>query len=163
MRAGPSAGEAAVGSVPAGARVELTGVMQNEFQRVIYQDQIGWISNAFLELPATPTPGASGKGNGKNDSEIKRQYSERQIIRIISNAADRYGQNRDDMLRVARCESALDPYAVNPSGSYGLFQFIRSTWESTPFGNEDIFDPVANANAAGWMWKQGRQSEWVCK
>jgi soluble lytic murein transglycosylase-like protein len=67
------------------------------------------------------------------------------------------------MLRVARCESNLDPYAVNPSGSYGLFQFIRSTWESTPYGDEDVFDPRANAMAAGWMWAEGRRSEWVCK
>ena len=163
MRAGPSAGEEAVGSVPAGARVELTGVMQNDFQRVIYQDQIGWIANEFLQLPATPTPETSGRGKGRNGSNNRAHYSERQIIRIISNAADRYGQNREDMLRVARCESGLDPYAVNPSGSYGLFQFIRSTWKSTPYGNEDIFDPVANANAAGWMWKEGRKSEWVCK
>jgi hypothetical protein len=60
-------------------------------------------------------------------------------------------------------ESNLDPYAVNPSGSYGLFQFIRSTWKSTPFGNKDIFDPEANANAAAWMWSEGRKSEWVCQ
>ncbi|HEX5499345.1 MAG TPA: transglycosylase SLT domain-containing protein, partial [Thermomicrobiales bacterium] len=72
-------------------------------------------------------------------------------------------QSRSDMLRVATCESNLDPYAVNPSGSYGLFQFIRSTWQSTPYGDDDIFDPKANANAAGWMWEQGRQTEWVCK
>lgn len=163
MRAGPSAGEEAVGSVPAGAKVELTGVMQNDFQRVIFQDQIGWIANEFLELPAAPTPTPEDTGKGKSDAKNRPQYSERQIIRIIYDAADRYGQDREDMLRVARCESALDPYAVNPSGSYGLFQFIRSTWKSTPYGDEDIFDPRANANAAGWMWQQGRKSEWVCK
>ncbi len=54
-------------------------------------------------------------------------------------------------------------YAVNPSGSYGLFQFIRSTWKSTPYGDEDVFDPEANANAAAWMWSEGRKSEWVCQ
>ena len=74
-----------------------------------------------------------------------------------------YDQSRSDMLRVAECESNLDPYAVNPSGSYGLFQFIRSTWKSTPFGDKDIFDPEANANAAAWMWSEGRKSEWVCQ
>jgi uncharacterized protein YraI len=163
LRAGPSAGEAAIGEVAAGTRVELTGVMQNDFQRVIVGEQIGWLSNAFLQLPATPTPEPAGRGGGRNGGDAQAQYTERQIVRIIHEAADRYGQNRADMLRVARCESNLDPYAVNPSGSYGLFQFIRSTWESTPYGDADIFDPRANANAAGWMWQQGRQSEWVCK
>ncbi|MGI9253151.1 MAG: transglycosylase SLT domain-containing protein, partial [Thermomicrobiales bacterium] len=154
LRAGPSAAENAVAVVPAGTRIDLTGVMQNDFQRVVYQDQVGWLSNEYLELPADPEPEVNANG--------RPEWTEREIIRIIEQAADKYGQSREDMLRVARCESLLDPYAVNPSGSYGLFQFVRSTWESTPYADKDIFDPVANANAAGWMWQQGRRSEWVC-
>lgn len=154
LRAGPSAAEDALDTVPAGTRIDLTGVMQNDFQRVVYNDQVGWLSNDYLELPKDPEPEV--KPNGRP------VWTEKEIITIIEDAADRYGQPREDMLRVARCESNLDPYAVNPSGSYGLFQFVRSTWESTPFADKDIFDPVANANAAGWMWKEGRRSEWVC-
>jgi soluble lytic murein transglycosylase-like protein len=68
------------------------------------------------------------------------------------------------MLRVARCESNLDPYNVTPPYSAsGLFQFLPGTWASTPYANDDIFDPVANANAAGWMWSVGRRNEWVCQ
>ncbi|HEU5433609.1 MAG TPA: SH3 domain-containing protein, partial [Thermomicrobiales bacterium] len=155
MRAGPSANDDPMTTIPAGTKVTLTGVWQNGFQRVTYGDQVGWVSNEFLQTPTDPTPAT--KANGKP------QYSHDQIVKIIYAAADRYGQSRDAMLRVATCESNLDPYAVNPSGSYGLFQFIRSTWQSTPYGNQDIFDPKANANAAGWMWSQGRQAEWVCK
>jgi soluble lytic murein transglycosylase-like protein len=142
--------------VPAGSKVVLTGVMEGDFQRVTFKEEIGWIANEYLATPESPAPNGEAKGKQEN-------YSERQIVRIIYQAADRYDQSRSDMLRVARCESNLDPYAVNPSGSYGLFQFIRSTWKSTPFGSEDIFDPQANANAAAWMWKQGRKSEWVCQ
>ena len=29
----------------------------------------------------------------------------------------------------------------------GLFQFMPGTWLTTPFKNQNIFDPVANANA----------------
>ena len=129
--------------------------MEGGFQRVTYKDEIGWIAGDYLETPADPEP-----DTGRHEDE---QYSRRQIVRIIYDAADRYDQSRSDMLRVAECESNLDPYAVNPSGSYGLFQFIRSTWESTPYGNKNIFDPVANANAAAWMWSEGRKSEWVCQ
>jgi uncharacterized protein YraI len=155
LRAGPSASEEPITVVPAGSRVVLTGVMEGGFQRVTYHEDIGWIADNYLESPADPKP-----DNGKHGDE---QYSRRQIINIIYAAADRYGQSRSAMLRVAECESNLDPYAVNPSGSYGLFQFIRSTWRSTPYGNKDIFDPEANANAAAWMWSEGRKSEWVCQ
>ncbi|MCC6313841.1 MAG: SH3 domain-containing protein [Thermomicrobiales bacterium] len=157
LRAGPSATESVLAPVEAGTRVVLTGVMENGFQRVTFGDLVGWIANDYLSLPADPTPTPNPK------QEDRPAYSERQVIKIIYAAADTYGQDRADMLRVARCESGLDPYAVNPSGSYGLFQFIRSTWKSTPYGQEDIFDPRANANAASWMWSQGRQAEWICK
>lgn len=94
----------------------------------------------------------------------RRRYSERQIERIIEDAAQRYNQPRAAMLRVARCESNLDPYAVNRAGPYyGLFQFLKSTWKTTPYKNDDIFDPRANARAAAWMWKQGRRNEWACR
>jgi uncharacterized protein YraI len=155
LRAGPSASEEPITVVPAGSRVVLTGVMEGGFQRVTYKEEIGWIADDYLETPADPEPYTGRHGD--------EEYSRRQIVRIIYSAADRYDQSRSDMLRVAECESNLDPYAVNPSGSYGLFQFIRSTWESTPYGNKDIFDPEANANAAAWMWSEGRKSEWVCQ
>ena len=155
LRAGPSASEEPITIVPAGSRVVLTGVMEGGFQRVTYREEIGWIADEYLETPADPEPETGRSGNS--------EYSRRQIVRIIYTAADRYDQSRSDMLRVAECESNLDPYAVNPSGSYGLFQFIRSTWESTPYGHRDIFDPEANANAAAWMWSEGRKSEWVCQ
>ncbi len=154
MREGPSATAEPVAAVPAGTRVVLTGVMEGGFQRVTYRDQIGWVSNDYLTTPADPEA-SSGNEN--------QSYARREIVHIIYTAADRYDQSRSDMLRVAQCESNLDPFAVNPSGSYGLFQFIRSTWKSTPYGDDDIFSPEANANAAAWMWSEGRKSEWVCQ
>lgn len=90
--------------------------------------------------------------------------SEQEIISVIQQAAAAYGQNPDDMVRVARCESNLNPRAVDPSGSYhGLFQFVPSTFASTPYGDQDIYDPWANAHAAAWMWSEGKKSSWVCQ
>lgn len=89
---------------------------------------------------------------------------EQEIIGVIQRAAAAYGQSPDDMIRVARCESSLNPRAVDPSGSYhGLFQFVPSTFAGTPYGGQDIYDPWANAHAAAWMWSEGRKSEWVCQ
>ena len=69
-----------------------------------------------------------------------------------------------ELWRKARCESRLWRYARNPSsGASGLFQFLPSTWRSTPFGYLSIFDPYANALAAGWMHSAGRGREWVCR
>lgn len=109
------------------------------------------------EPPATEAP-ADPPADGSDG------YTEDEIIQIIYNAADAYGQPREDMLRVARCESVLDPNAVNSaSNASGLFQFLPSTWETTPYADENIFDPVASANAAAWMWDNGRRNEWVCQ
>jgi hypothetical protein len=91
-------------------------------------------------------------------------YSEDQIVDIIYEAADNYGQSRDDMLRVARCESGLNPQAVGGGGAYhGLYQFVPSTFSQTPFGEYDIYDPWANANAAAWKWSEGGKGDWVCQ
>lgn len=85
------------------------------------------------------------------------------ITQIITDAALRYGQDPTDMLRVATCESGLDPGVVGAGLYHGLFQFVPSTFAGTPFGDQNIYDPYANANAAAWMWSQGRRGEWVCQ
>ena len=66
------------------------------------------------------------------------------------------------MHRVAMCESRLNPYAHNPSGASGLFQFLPGTFASTPYRWRWIYSAKWNALAAAWMVRQGRSSEWVC-
>ena len=108
-------------------------------------------SNAEPVTGGTYGPGGSG-------------YSEEQILGIIYEAADNYGQSGEAMERVARCESSLNPHAVGGGGAYhGLFQFVPSTFANPPYGEYDIYDPWANANAAAWMWAQGQKSAWVCQ
>jgi hypothetical protein len=103
------------------------------------------------------------KNTGKTGS-CKVRHSEQEILNFIAKAAKKYGQSENAMVRVARCESVLDPCAVNRSGPYyGLFQFLKSTWKTTPYGDRDIFDPEAQSLATGWMWKQGRKNEWACQ
>lgn len=104
------------------------------------------------------------KNKKGKDGRCKNRYSEKEILRFIKKAARKYGQSRRAMERVARCESGLDPCAVNRSGPYyGLYQFLKSTWKSTPYKNKSIYDPKAQAMATAWMWKQGRKNEWACK
>ena len=88
------------------------------------------------------------------------------IQEIIVNAFSPQGQAAVDWgLRIAKCESGYNPYAQNPSGASGLFQFMPSTFANTPPGRAggSIWDPTANSQAAAWMYSQGRQGEWECK
>ncbi len=157
LRSGPGTGYGVVTVMPSGASVTLTGRTQSGFASVSYGGTSGWASSTYLSQtapaprqPAPTTPTAPAAGGS--------------IESIIYAAADRYGQPRADMLRVARCESNLNPNAVNASsGASGLFQFMPGTWASTPYANQSIFDAWASANAAGWMWSVGRRNEWTCQ
>jgi hypothetical protein len=98
------------------------------------------------------------------EQRCRARHSEDEILGYIAEAAAEYGQSEQAMVRVARCESSLDPCALNGDGPYyGLYQFLKSTWRATPYGDRDIYDPKAQALAAGWMWQQGRKNEWACK
>jgi hypothetical protein len=112
---------------------------------------------AALFAAAVPTVAYAG-------DRCRVRDSEEAILRYIRRAARKYGQSKRAMIRVARCESNLNPCALNRSGPYyGLYQYLKSTWKSTPYGDRDIYDPKAQALATGWMWKQGRKDEWACK
>lgn len=66
-------------------------------------------------------------------------------------------------VRLAQCESTMNPYAVNRwSGAAGLFQFLPSTWATTPWHAQSPFDPVANSQAAAWLYARYGARQWVC-
>jgi len=128
------------------------------------RDALATIVAAAL-APWTSRVVAKRKKKKHHDSGgCNSNQSEQQILGYINKAAKKYDQSRSAMERVARCESNLDPCAINRDGPYyGLYQFLKSTWKTTPYGNENIFDPEAQALAAGWMWSEGRKKEWACQ
>ena len=141
--------------VPRRVDIALTGEHRDGYVEVTWDGETGWVLGKHLTAlrPVSTKP-----------DRDPTTWRRREIIAIIYEAADRYGEPREDMLRVARCESDLVPTAVNgPGGTYGIFQFKPSTWLGTPFAEYDIFDPRASANAAGWMWSVGRRRELVCQ
>lgn len=174
LRAGPSLDNAILAVMPAGAVVTLTGDGANGFLAISYAGTDGWADGLYLNGPVPGSAPADTSGDTNANTPPTTDdgttppaatgNSTDDIIAIIYAAADRYGQPRADMLRVAECESNLTPTAVNPSsGASGLFQFMPSTWATTPYANDDIFDAWASANAAGWMWSVGRRGEWACQ
>lgn len=86
------------------------------------------------------------------------------VVEAINLASAVYG-NGPTLWRKARCETGgtFNPRAANPSGAAGLFQFLGSTWASTPFAGFSVWSPYANALAAGWMHAHGRGGEWSCR
>lgn len=187
LRTGPSTDYTVVTVMPDGSTVELRGEPQGGFYPLSFGGTTGWASGEWLQLageepvpteePAPEEPAPTEEPTETEPTEPVQTeeptippadggdgYTEEEIIQIINNAAAEYDQPAGDMLRVARCESVLDPNAVNSSSNAsGLFQFLPSTWATTPYADQDIFDPVANANAAAWMWANGRRNEWVCQ
>lgn len=86
------------------------------------------------------------------------------VEQAIQTASAAYKVDVRLLRRRAWCESRNNPRAVNRrSHASGLFQFLPSTWRTTPFGHLDIFNPWVNALAAAWMVSVGRNGEWVCK
>ncbi|MCA9876600.1 MAG: SH3 domain-containing protein [Thermomicrobiales bacterium] len=155
LRDTPSDEGTVLATLPRTQGVAPTGEQQDGWVEVIWEGELGWVLGRHLIMIPTDTSGKS-----RHDGE----WSRAELKEIIFAAADKYGQPRADMLRVARCESNMIPSAVNPhGGSYGLFQFKPGTWLSTPYAEYDIFDPRASANAAAWMWSVGRRREWVCQ
>jgi hypothetical protein len=67
-------------------------------------------------------------------------------------------------INIAYCESRYHPNSVNTdSGASGLFQFLPSTWGGTPWASQSPFDPVANAQAAAWLYSRYGPGRWACK
>ena len=67
-------------------------------------------------------------------------------------------------INVAYCESRYHPNSVNTdSGASGLFQFMPGTWSGTPWASQSPFDPVANAQAAAWLYSHYGPGRWTCQ
>lgn len=77
-----------------------------------------------------------------------------------------FGPYGSSAVRVATCESGLNPNATNTSSSAaGLFQFLPSTWAGTSQAGQSPYNAYANIQAAhevfvrdGYSWR-----EWSCQ
>lgn len=85
------------------------------------------------------------------------------VATIIREAAAKYGVDAELLLRIAQCESGLNPSAKNRNSSAsGLFQFMPSTYRNSPSGAAglSIWDPRANAEAAAFKIANGALRAW---
>jgi hypothetical protein len=86
------------------------------------------------------------------------------LTEAIALATTVYRASAADLWRRGRCESHFRRYARNASGASGYWQFLPSTWASTPFARFSIWSVYAQAFAAAWMMGPAHRSgEWSCR
>ena len=75
-----------------------------------------------------------------------------------------FGEDSEDALRIASCESKLDPEAKNPNSSAtGIFQIIHSTWGGNtdePFS--EAVNYKKNIEVAKTLFDARGWQPWVC-
>ena len=87
---------------------------------------------------------------------------EESVESIVRRYAIDAGIDPETAIRIANCESSMNPFARNEqSGAQGLFQFLPSTWEwiGSP---GDPYNPYDNARAFA-NWYPSHPEWWVCK
>lgn len=119
---------------------------------------------------ATLTQTASASPAPKPKATV-RASSNRSVESIVRQAAVRHGLNPDWFVRLAMCESTMNPNSVNydyyenghPSG---LFQHITGYWPQRAkdhgYAGASVFNAEANANVTAAMWKSGSHL-WECQ
>jgi soluble lytic murein transglycosylase-like protein len=92
------------------------------------------------------------------------------IEELIVLKAEEYGVSPVTALRIARCESGLNPTIKNASSSAtGVFQFINSTWLSVvdmrdqEYTLEDRKEAYKNIDNAMWLASKEGWGAWECK
>lgn len=88
------------------------------------------------------------------------------VFGAISTASARWGVSYGWLVRVATCESGLNPSAYNPSGASGLFQFMPGTYwlyASRIGETRSYWDAYGAANVAAYMFSIGQSYQWTCR
>lgn len=94
-----------------------------------------------------------------------RACSQARPVPCIRRAAIHWRVSFPMLLRKARCESGLNPYARNASGSSGLFQFLLGTFYSArnPYRRHEIWSAKWSSLSAAYWHHMGWGGEWACR
>jgi uncharacterized protein YabE (DUF348 family) len=162
--------------VPFSVRLQSDPSLDRQHQVVVTPGALGRVENTYLvrvvdgsetarALLATQELAAPVAEVRRVGTRTPAGASE--IEAIIREAAAAQGADADQLVRVAYCESRFNPGAYNASGASGLFQFMPGTWAANSvragFAGASVFDPVASANVAAWMFARGQAFQWVCR
>ena len=101
------------------------------------------------------------------------KVSTSKVEEIIRTAARKHGVSEDYLVRIAKCESGLNPNAVNRNyyagggNPTGVFQYLPETWNRiggrSPYGVGNIYNAQDQANVTAWAFANGYSGEWACR
>lgn len=140
-------------SIPQQVKQETQPPVQKQVTKAVEQPKV-------QEEVAVETPIAQPASSGNSIEENVRQ------------AARSHGIDENYFVRIAVCESTLNPAAVNKNyyengNPSGLFQHISGYWparaEKYGYAGASVFDAVANANVTAAMFAEGHTNLWECK
>jgi len=91
------------------------------------------------------------------------------VKHAIYDSALTFGVPYPILLRIARCESGLNPRA-SYSGHYGLFQFLPGTFRggaqgmrtATGIAAHSYWNPADSSYVAGYLFAIGKAPSWGC-
>jgi hypothetical protein len=92
------------------------------------------------------------------------------VEQIVREAARKYGLDEEHFVSIAKCESTMNPGAVN-AGYYenghpsGLFQHLSGYYpaRAIKYGySTDVFDAYSNAYTTAAMFADGQSRLWEC-
>lgn len=133
--------------------------------------ELGMMENTQMEEKAHHEPPVAS-GEALEPSQIRvieLKTNKPEIETMIYNIADEMGRPEwgEYLVKLAYCESRLDPNAVNDKGNNpahskdrGLMQ-INDYWHSN-VDDKCAFDPECSIRYTIKMIEQGRQREWIC-
>jgi hypothetical protein len=102
--------------------------------------------------------------NRRLKADLHKDPSINECIRLATIAYPAFTEGRAwQIIEHESLTSGLQ-FAKNPtSTASGLYQFLTSTFASTPYGQAgmSIWSPCAQSLAAGWMHQNGRGGEWA--
>lgn len=109
---------------------------------------------------------ARGKTIQRLEKSLAHNSTIQECVKLATIAYPDLTENR--AWRIIGGESRGNPKAWNKTSIWngehaaGLWQFIPSTFMSTPYGKAgmSIWSPCASSLAAGWMHENGRGREW---
>jgi membrane-bound lytic murein transglycosylase B len=80
---------------------------------------------------------------------------------FIKRAAAHFNQSKHQAFAIAYRESRFNYRVTNSSsGAAGLYQFMPTTWHSTPYRKKSPYSPKYASLAAMWMWAKGGYHHW---
>jgi hypothetical protein len=125
-------------------------------------------SNGSTGGATTTADGTTARMLSRRVCDIDWRRSTFQLKRLIRCAARRWhvSGGPDKAVRVARCESRLDPHAYNSGGYAGVYQQATRYWptRATTYGFHDysVYNGRANIMVSVRMAHRGGWGPWAC-